>query len=76
MPLSEDLAAPAALLGVLVKVDFVLVAVDVENMLLALPFVGDSGDRYYSNLESISDRCAFRDGSPGQHFQMLHILNI
>lgn len=31
--------------------DFVLVSVNVEHMKLGLPFVGDSCDRYYSDLE-------------------------
>ena len=46
----EDVTAPTALLGILGKVDLVFVAVNIENVQLALPLVDDFGDRYYSNL--------------------------
>ena len=46
----QDVTSPTALLGILWKVDLVLVAIDVENVQLGLPLVDDFGDRYYSNL--------------------------
>ena len=46
----EYVTSPTALLGILWKVDLVLVAIDVENVQLGLPLVDDFGDRYYSNL--------------------------
>ena len=61
----EDVTAPTALLGILGKVDLVFVAVNIENVQLALPLVDDFGDRYYSNLEK---QTTFRLLSPSKSY--------
>ena len=47
----EDLAPPATLLGVFGNITLIFVAINKENMRFAFPFIGDFGDRYYSNLK-------------------------
>ena len=43
LPILEDGAAPATFLWVFRQIDFVFVAIDVENMKLSFPFVGHFG---------------------------------